>query len=163
MRSKALFSGGWRLGLSARLFTMAFMLLLKSFHIVLVTSWFAALFYLPRIFVNLALVDKASEAEYARLVLMASKLWRFGTILAVLAVSLGLWLWLGYGFSGLWLHIKFALVLILLAYHGYCGRILRHFAAGQNRRSHRWFRWFNEIPVFFLLGITLLVVLKPSL
>jgi putative membrane protein len=135
-------------------------LLVKALHIVFVTSWFAGLFYLPRIFVNLALVP-GPGAERDRLLLMARKLYRFMAPLAVLALGFGLWLWLGYGIGGGWMHVKLALVVVLVAYHLYCGRLLRMFAAGGNARSHVWFRWFNELPVLVLFAVVLLVVVKP--
>jgi putative membrane protein len=137
------------------------MLWLKSLHIVFVTSWFAGLFYLPRILVNLAMVDPSSAAEHARLLLMARKLYRFMGPLMALAVGLGLWLWLGWGIGGGWMHAKLALVVVLIAYHLACGRLLAGFARGENRRSHVWYRWFNELPVLLLLAIVLLVVFKP--
>ena len=141
------------------------MLWIKTFHIVLIASWFAGLFYLPRIFVNLAMVPPGSEAERARLLLMARKLYRFSTLLAVPALGLGLWLWLGYGI-GLgagngWMHAKLLLVLVVVGYHHACGALLRRFEANGNRRSHRWYRWFNELPVLLLLAIVILVVVKP--
>ena len=123
------------------------MLFIKSLHIVFVASWFAGLFYLPRIFVNLAMVPPDSDAERARLLLMARKLYRFMTILAVPALVFGLWLWLGYGFSGGWLHAKVTLVALLVVYHWHCGRLLQAFRHGRNTRSHVWFRFFNEVPV----------------
>lgn len=135
------------------------MLLIKSLHIVFVTSWFAGLFYLPRIFVNLAM--ETTEPGRARLLLMARKLYRFMTILAVPALVFGLWLWLGYGIGGGWLHAKLGLVAVLLAYHHACGRLLRRFEGGTNPHSHKWYRWFNELPVIVLLAVVLLVVLKP--
>ena len=137
------------------------MLIIKALHIWMVVSWFAGLLYLPRIFVNLAMVESASIAERDRLLLMAGKLYRFMTPLGVLAIGFGLWLWLGFGFSGGWLHAKTALVLVLVAYHFYCGRVLRDFQANRNARSHVWYRWFNELPVLILLAVTFLVVLKP--
>eukprot|EP01034_Spumella_vulgaris_P024474 gene24474-30826_t len=105
------------------------MLWIKALHIVFIASWFAGLFYLPRIFVNLAMVAPDSQAERDRLLLMAGKLYRFMTILAVPALVLGLWLWLVYGIGrgpgqG-WMHAKLALVVALLAYHHGCGVILR--------------------------------------
>jgi putative membrane protein len=141
------------------------MLWVKSFHIVFVASWFAGLFYLPRIFVNLAMVAPESVAERARLVLMARKLFRFTTFLALPAIGFGLWLWLGYGIgrgpgSG-WMHAKLALVLGVVGYHHGCGVLLRKFVAGQDRRSERWYRWFNETPALLLLAIVVLVVVKP--
>lgn len=141
------------------------MLWVKSFHIVFVASWFAGLFYLPRIFVNLAMVDEGSVAERQRLLLMARKLMRFMTLLAVPALALGLWLWLGYGIgrgSGNgWMHAKLLIVVLLLGYHHACGRLLRKFERGENRRSHTWYRWFNEAPVILMIVAVVLVVVKP--
>ncbi len=141
------------------------MLWVKSFHIVFVASWFAGLFYLPRIFVNLAMVPAGSVAEQARLLLMARKLMRFTTLLAVPAVALGLCLWLiygiGYGPGNGWMHAKLALVLLVLGYHHACGVLLRRFEAGVVPRSHVWFRWFNEVPVLMMVAIVVLVVVKP--
>jgi putative membrane protein len=137
------------------------MLIVKALHLWMVVSWFAGLFYLPRIFVNLAMVESGSIAERDRLLLMAGKLYRFMTPLGILAIGFGLWLWLGFGFSGGWLHAKTALVLVLVAYHLYCGRVLRDFQASRNARSHVWYRWFNELPVLVLLAVIFLVVLKP--
>jgi protoporphyrinogen IX oxidase len=137
------------------------MLWLKIFHLIFVTSWFAGLFYLPRIFVNLAMVPDESRAERDRLLLMAGKLYRFMTPIGLLAILLGLWLWLGYGFEGGWLHVKTLLVALLAAYHLYCGRLLAAFAAGRNERSHIWYRYFNEVPVLVLVAVVILVVLKP--
>ena len=138
-----------------------FYLEIKSLHIVLVTSWVAGLFYLPRIFVNLAMVPANSVAERDRLLLMAGKLYRFMTPIGYLALLTGLWLWLGVGISGPWLHAKLLLVVGLVGYNHYCRKLLRDFNNGSNVRSHVWFRWFNEIPVVVLLAVTLLVVLKP--
>ncbi|MEN9904866.1 MAG: hypothetical protein RLZZ555_1431, partial [Pseudomonadota bacterium] len=126
--------------------TLANMLWIKSLHIVFVASWFAGLFYLPRIFVNLAMVEPGSQAERDRLLLMARKLARFMTLLALPALGFGLWLWLVYGFGGGWMHAKLLLVVLLLGYHHACLRILKGFERGNNRRSHVWFRWFNEVP-----------------
>ncbi|HEY8856904.1 MAG TPA: CopD family protein [Rugosibacter sp.] len=138
------------------------MLWIKVFHIVFVVSWFAGLFYLPRIFVNLALVPADSVAERERLLLMANKLYRFVTPIAGMAIALGFWLWFGYGFSGGWLHAKTALVAGLVVYHFWCGRLLTQCAQGAAPHSHIWFRWFNEIPVLALIAICILVVVKPS-
>lgn len=135
------------------------MLWVKALHIVFVTSWFAGLFYLPRLFVNHAMVTDVATIE--RLSLMEYKLFRFMLPLAVLALIFGLWLWLGYGIAGGWLHAKLLLVFGLIIYHIYCGKIMRDFKSGQNKRSHVWFRWFNEVPVILLLVITILVVVKP--
>ena len=135
------------------------MLWIKALHIVFVTSWFAGLFYLPRLFVNHAMVIDAATIE--RLTLMEHKLFRFMLPLAVLALIFGLWLWLGYGIAGGWLHAKLVFVIGLIIYHLYCGKIMRDFKNNQNTRSHVWFRWFNEVPVILLLVITILVVVKP--
>lgn len=141
------------------------MLWVKSFHIVFVASWFAGLFYLPRIFVNLAMVPAGSVAERARLLLMARKLLRFTTLLAVPAIALGVWLWLGYGIGrgpgNAWMHAKLTLVLLVLGYHHACSVLLRKLEAGASQRSHVWFRWFNEAPVVLLTAIVVLVVVKP--
>ena len=141
------------------------MLWVKALHIVLVTSWFAGLFYLPRIYVNLAMVPPGSLAERERLLLMARKLYRFMTLLAVPAIGLGLWLWLGYGIGqgagNGWLHAKLLVVLALIAYHAGCGRLLTRFMRGQALPGHVWFRWFNEAPVLLLVVAVVLVVVKP--
>ncbi len=137
------------------------MLWVKTLHLMFVISWFAGLFYLPRIFVNLAMVPPGSVAERDRLLLMARKLYRFMGPLALLGLGFGLWLWLGYGSGGGWMHAKLVLVLVLIGYHHACGRLLRRFEAHGNTRSHRWFRWFNEIPAVALLLVLILVVVKP--
>ena len=134
-------------------------LYIKAFHLFFVVSWFAGLFYLPRLYVNLALAEPGKE--YDRLLLMAYKLFRFMTPLALLALALGLLLWLGYGVSGGWLHAKLALVAVLVGYHGYCYKLLQDFVQQRNRRSHVWFRFFNEVPVLLLLAVLILVVVKP--
>ena len=138
------------------------MLWIKSLHIVFVTAWFAGLFYLPRILVNLAMLDRERDAAtHARLLLMARKLYRFMTLLAVPALAFGLWLWLGYGIRGGWLQAKLVLVVLLAGYHHACGSLLSKFERGANTRSHVWYRWFNEVPVILLLVIVILVVVKP--
>lgn len=141
------------------------MLWVKSFHIVFVASWFAGLFYLPRIFVNLAMVQPGSDAEHQRLMLMARKLMRFTHMLMVPAVLLGIWLWAGYGIGwgpgNGWMHGKLAVVGLALGYHHACMRVLRRFEAGANTRGHVWFRWFNEVPVLLLVVAVCLVVVKP--
>jgi putative membrane protein len=141
------------------------MLWVKSLHIVFVASWFAGLFYLPRIFVNLALVQPQSVAERERLLVMARKLLRFTTILAVPALGFGLWLWLGYGIGrgpgNGWLHAKLGVVVLAVGYHHACGTLLKKWVRGENRRSHVWYRWFNEVPVLLLLVAVILVVVKP--
>jgi putative membrane protein len=135
------------------------MLWIKAFHIVFIASWFAGLFYLPRIFVNLAM--ETETVATARLLLMARKLYRFSSMLMIPALVLGLWLWLGYGFKGGWLHAKLALVILAIGYHHACGSLLKKFENGANVRSHRWYRWFNEVPVVLLAAIVILVVVKP--
>jgi putative membrane protein len=141
------------------------MLWVKAFHIIFVASWFAGLFYLPRIFVNLAMVPPDSVAERERLLLMARKLMRFMTILMVPALGLGLWLWLGYGIGGNppadWMSLKLAVVILTLGYHHLCMRHLKHFESCQASHSHVWYRWFNEAPVLLMVAAVLLVVLKP--
>lgn len=138
----------------------------KALHIIFVASWFAGLFYLPRLFVNLAMVPSDSHAERERLLVMARKLYRFATILMIPAVVLGLLLWLyfgvGKGPGQIWLHIKLPLVVLTIGYHHYCKRLLRDFEALHNRRSHRWFRVFNEVSVLLFAAIVILVVLKPT-
>ncbi len=135
----------------------------KALHIVFVISWFAGLFYLPRILVNLAMEN--DQAARARLLLMAKKLYRFMTMLAVPALFFGLVMWLYYGVGqgpgNGWLHAKLALVVVLIGYHHACGSLLKKFERGENKRSHAWFRWFNELPVLVLLAIVILVVVKP--
>jgi protoporphyrinogen IX oxidase len=139
------------------------MLWVKSLHIVFVASWFAGLFYLPRIFVNLAMVPAGSVAERDRLLLMAGKLLRFTTILAVPALAFGAWLWLGYGIgqgSG-WMHAKLGVVLLTLAYHITCAAMLRRMGSSGPSHGHHWYRWFNELPVLLLLAAVVLAVVKP--
>ncbi|MFZ6847053.1 CopD family protein [Undibacterium sp. RuRC25W] len=139
------------------------MLWIKAFHILFVTSWFAGLFYLPRILVNLAMENDAATTE--RLLLMARKLYRFMTILAVPALALGLYLWLvvgiGKGPGNGWMHAKLTCVILLIGYHHACGSLLKKFEQGVNKRSHVWFRWFNEVPVLLLLIVLIMVVVKP--
>jgi len=135
----------------------------KAFHIVFVAAWFAGLFYLPRLFVNLAMVASGSHAERERLLLMSRKLYRFATLLMVLALALGLVLWLGYGVgSGAgWMHAKLALVVATIGYHHFCRSLLRGFEQSANRRSERWYRVFNESSVLLFAATVVLVVVKP--
>jgi protoporphyrinogen IX oxidase len=137
----------------------------KALHIVFVASWFAGLFYLPRLLVNLAMVPSSSHAERERLLLMARKLYRFSSLLMVPALALGLLLWLYFGVgrgpgSG-WMHVKLVLVVGALGYHHLCRSLLRAFEQMNNRRSHRWYRVFNEVSVLLFAAIVVLVVVKP--
>jgi putative membrane protein len=136
------------------------MLWVKALHIVFVVTWFAGLFYLPRLFVYHAMATDAEGIE--RFKVMERKLYR-GIMApsAVLAILFGAWLWLGYGITGAWLHAKLVVVLLLIVYHLWCGRIAADFAAGRNTRSHVWYRWFNEVPVLLLLAAVILAVVKP--
>jgi len=134
---------------------------IKTFHIVFIASWFAGLFYLPRIFVNLA--DETNADAQARILGMADRLFRFMTILAVPAVLLGLMLWLyfGMGRGEVWMHAKLFFVILVIGYHHACWSLLKKFRAGINKRSGVWYRWFNEVPVLLLIVIVALVVIKP--
>lgn len=139
------------------------MLWVKAFHILFVAAWFAGLFYLPRIYVNLAMETEA--AATARLLLMARKLYRFMTLLSLPAVVLGLVLWLYYGIGkgpgNGWMHAKMGVLFLILGYHHGCGRLLKKFEAGQNTKGHVFYRWFNEVPVLLMLAAVVLVVVKP--
>jgi putative membrane protein len=139
------------------------MLWIKALHIVFIVSWFAGLFYLPRIYVNL--VQEPDPAAQARLLGMARRLFRFSTLLALPAVLLGFWLYAGYGIGtgpgNGWMHAKLLLVLLVIGYHHGCGVLLRKFEQGTNTRPHTFYRWFNEIPLVLLLLIVILVVVKP--
>ncbi len=134
---------------------------IKTFHIVLIASWFAGLFYLPRIFVNLA--EEKNTDAYARLLGMADRLFRFMTILALPAVLLGLilWLYFGMGRGEAWMHIKLFFVILVVGYHHACWNVLKKFRAGLNKRSGVWYRWFNEAPVLLFIAIVALAVIKP--
>jgi putative membrane protein len=136
------------------------MLWLKALHIIFMVTWFAGLFYLPRLFVYHA--QSADRVSLERFKVMERKLF-FGimTPSAVLTILFGTWLWLGYGFGGGWLMAKLALVTILIAYHLYCGVLLRDFRHDRNRHGHVFYRWLNEFPVLVLIAAVLLVVLKP--
>lgn len=139
------------------------MLWIKAFHIVFVASWFAGLFYLPRLFVNLASVPIESHAERERLLMMARKLYRFSSVLMIPALGLGLWLWLErrQGYTGGWLHAKLLLVVLAIGYHHACRSLLRKFEQFSNQRSERWFRIFNESAVLLFAAIIVLAVVKP--
>ena len=136
----------------------------KALHIVFVSSWFAGLFYLPRIFVNLAQVPSDSHAERERLLLMARKLYRFASFLMVAALVLGVALGAmnpGLFRTGGWLHVKLLLVIVAIGYHHMCRSLLRSFEKLENRRRERWFRVFNEMSVLLFAAIVILVVVKP--
>jgi protoporphyrinogen IX oxidase len=136
------------------------MLWIKSIHIIFMVTWFAGLFYLPRLFVYHAMSDDAPSIE--RFKVMERKLLiGIMTPSAVLTVASGTWLWLGYGFSGGWLHAKLALVAVLIAYHAWCAMLVRDFRHDRNEKSHVWYRWFNEFPVLLLVAIVILVEVKP--
>jgi len=136
------------------------MLWIKTLHIVFMVTWFAGLFYLPRLFVYHAMSDDRVSLE--RFKVMERKLyWGIMTPGAVLTLVFGIWLWLGWGFAGGWLHAKLLLVAVLVAYHVWCGKLMLDFRRERNVRSHLWFRWFNEFPVLVLIGTVVLVVLKP--
>lgn len=140
------------------------MLWIKSLHIIFMVTWFAGLFYLPRLFVYHAMSDDLPSIE--RFKVMERKLY-YGIMTpgAILTIIFGMWLWLGYGISGIegswWLHAKLSLVAILVAYHYYCGRLLTDFKLDQNQHGHVYYRWFNEIPVIILIAVVILVVVKP--
>jgi len=137
------------------------MLLLKSLHIIFVVTWFAGLFYLPRLFVYHALAEDRISIE--RFKLMERKLfWGIATPGGVLALVFGIWLWMGwFPGAGGWLHAKLALAAALISYHVWCGKLMLDFRRERNTRSHVWLRWFNEFPVLVLFGAVFLVVYKP--
>ncbi|RTZ57999.1 MAG: protoporphyrinogen oxidase HemJ [Gammaproteobacteria bacterium] len=135
---------------------------IKAFHIIFMVSWFAGLFYLPRLFVYHAMAqDEGDTASMARLKIMERKLYYFILPWMILTLVFGTWLWLGYGITGGWLHAKLFLVALLLGYHHACGRLMKKFARDENTRSHVFYRWFNEVPIVLLLGVVVLVVVKP--
>ena len=137
------------------------MLWVKALHIIFMVTWFAGLFYLPRLFVYHALSE--DKVGLQRFRIMERKLY-YGIMTpgAVLTVVFGMWLWLGYGITGDWLHLKVTLVAVLVGYHLWCGRLVADFREGRNRHSHVWYRWFNEFPVLVLFAVVFLVVLKPD-
>lgn len=136
------------------------MLWIKSLHIIAMVTWFAGLFYLPRLFVYHAICT--DQAGIDRFKVMERKLY-YGIMTpgGLMTIIFGTWLWLGYGFSGGWLHTKLALVVLLIAYHLYCGKLLGDFKYDRNRHGHVYYRWFNELPVLALFAIVILVVVKP--
>ncbi|HEY9200138.1 MAG TPA: CopD family protein [Gammaproteobacteria bacterium] len=140
------------------------MLWVKAFHIIFMVTWFAALFYLPRLFVYHA--DSSDEISNARFKIMERKLF-YGIMTpgGIITVVLGIWMLVDYAWGAfahtLWLQIKLLLVLLLVVYHVYCWKLLQDFKTDRNSKSHVWFRWFNEFPVLLLIAIILLVVLRP--
>ena len=139
------------------------MVWVKAFHTISMVMWFAGLFYLPRLFVYHAMSVDATSVE--RFKVMERKLFVMMTIGAVGTTLLGIWMlfdyaWQAYGNTG-WLHLKLLLVVILLAYHGLCLKVIREFRADKNTRGHKFYRWFNEFPVLILFGVVILVVVRP--
>ncbi len=138
------------------------MLWIKSFHLIFMVAWFAGIFYLPRLFINHAMTeDKNTQQQFK---IMEKKLYRFTTPWMVLTLVFGTWMlidyaWAAYG-SMMWLHIKLTLIGILVAYHFYCGKLVKIFAEDRNRRSHVWYRYFNEVPAVILFIIIPLTILK---
>ncbi|HEB95876.1 MAG TPA: protoporphyrinogen oxidase HemJ [Sedimenticola thiotaurini] len=139
------------------------MLWVKALHLFFVISWFAGVFYLPRLFVYHAMAT--DQATRDQLKVMERKLYRFVTPMMWLTIALGLWMLWAYAWSAWssmgWLHAKIVLVTLLVIYHFYCGHLVKRFAADDNRRSHVWYRWFNEVPVLILLPVVILTIVKP--
>ena len=133
---------------------------IKSFHIIFMVTWFSGLFYLPRLFVYHAMTD--DEAGNERFKVMERKLF-YGIMTpgGILTIVFGSWMWLGYGTTGGWLHVKLALVAVLIVYHILCGKYVADFKYDRNRHTHKFYRWFNEFPVLLLIPVVLLAVLKP--
>ncbi len=135
-------------------------LYLKAFHIIFLVTWFAGLFYLPRLFVYHAQSEDQTSRD--RFKIMERKLF-FGIMTpgGVLTVVFGLWLWLGYGASGGWLHAKLMLVALLIAYHVYLGKLLSDFKNDRNSHGHVFYRWLNEFPVVIIIPVIILAVVRP--
>lgn len=136
---------------------------IKSLHIIAMVTWFAGLFYLPRLFVYHAMASPDDRVGIERFKMMERKLY-WGIMMpgAALTILFGLWLWLGYGITGGWLYAKLALVMLLIAFHAYLGTLLRDFALDRNRHGHVFYRWLNEVPALpILIAIVFLVVMKP--
>ena len=136
------------------------MLILKSLHIIFMVTWFAGLFYLPRLFVYHAMSDDKTSIERFK-VMERKLLYGIMTPGGVLTIASGMWLWLGWGFYGGWLIVKLLLVAVLVVYHAWCVKLVTDFRDGRNRHSHVWYRWFNEFPVVILFVVVFLVVMKP--
>lgn len=133
---------------------------LKALHLIFMVTWFAGLFYLPRLYVYHALAEDTLSRE--RFKIMERKLYLgITTPGAALTLIFGVWLWLGYGYTGLWLNIKLVLVALLVGYHVWCGKLMRDFRNDRNRHGHVFYRWFNEFPVLILVGVILLAVFRP--
>ena len=140
------------------------MLWVKALHVITLVTWFAGLFYLPRLFVYHAM--SSDEISIDRFKVMERKLF-YGIMTpgAILTIALGIWMLWDYAWQTystmLWLHIKLALVAVLLAYHGWCWKLLQDFKHNRNLHSHVWYRWFNEAPVLLLVAIVILAIVKP--
>ena len=133
---------------------------IKALHIIFMVTWFAGLFYLPRLYVYHAMASDSASIE--RFKVMERKLfWGIMTPGGVLTVVFGTWLWLGWHFHGGWLHAKLALVALLIGYHVWCGKLLLDFKHDRNSHGHVWYRWFNEFPALILVAVVILVVVKP--
>lgn len=140
------------------------MLWIKALHIIAMVTWFAGLFYLPRLFVYHAMAEDAlSQTRFC--VMERKLLWGIMTPGAIVTIACGLYLTTQYGWQGFvaahWLHAKLALVLLTILYHVACVQLTWAFARGQNKHSHVWYRVFNEVPVLFLCGIVVFVVVRP--
>lgn len=133
--------------------------LIKALHLIFVITWFAALFYLPRLFVYHA--NTTDEAGNERFKVMERKLFIMMTIGGGFAALFGLWLWLGYGIGGTWLEVKLALVLLLIGFHVYCGKIVSVFKNNANTRGDKFYRWLNEFPTVILFAVVIIAVVKP--
>ena len=139
------------------------MLWIQGLHVIFVVTWFAGLFYLPRIFVYYAQAE--DDTTRMTLAIMARKLYKFVTPLMMVAIILGLWRLsyaLDYYLTSLWMQLKLAGVVFLLIYHVQCGRYVTLINSGDDHRSHVFYRFFNEIPVLFLFAIVLLVYVRPG-
>ena len=139
------------------------MLWIKALHIIFMVTWFAGLFYLPRLFVYHA--DCNDDTSHARFLVMERKLFAIMTIGAVLAAVFGIWMLYAYAWTAyrelLWLDLKLLLVVVLIGFHVYCGLLVREFRSGTAHHSHVFYRWINEIPALLLIAIVLLAVVKP--
>jgi putative membrane protein len=136
------------------------MLIVKSLHIIFMVTWFAGLFYLPRLFVYHAMSDDQTSIERFK-VMERKLLYGIMTPGGVLTIASGMWLWLGWGFYGGWLIAKLLLVAVLIVYHAWCAKLVADFRLDRNRHGHVWYRWFNEFPVLILFAVVFLVVMKP--